>query len=219
VTEWLAGGQLTAEDQFAAGMAQRYVDFIRVKPWYEFSFVRELKGLWREPWWGSHPIRKWERRVILSLEYLVKAQYATLITAGTRLAYGTADTEILVIADNVPMDLLARDDRVRVVGRLDDGGVVLGLPRYEAFRDTVMKLVAGGVRFRELAGNRDILMTSIVPADWRYPLPTGNVVMSEPILTNRDSQRIGVVVSAPALHTVLGEFSRLQIPIEHLYDY
>jgi len=218
-TEWLAGGKPTAEDQFAAAMAQRYVDFIRVRPWYEYSFLRELKGLWRQPWWGPHPIRKWERRLFLSGEYLVKAPYAELITVGTKVAYGTADSEIMVVADGVPVSPIALDDRVRVLGRLTDGGTLLGLPRYEAFRDATMHLALGGVHFREVAGNGEILMTSVVPASWTYSLPAGNVVLSEPILTNPDTKRIGVILPVNSLDAVLRDFTELGMTVEHLYDY
>jgi FAD/FMN-containing dehydrogenase len=219
VTEWLAGGVPTAEDQFAAAMAQRYVDFIRVRPWYEYSFLRELKGLWRQPWWGPHPIRKWERRLILSAEYLVKAPYAGLITVGTKAAYGTADKEILVVADNLPPSVVALDDRVRLAGRLNDGGALLGIPRYEAFRDAAAHLAQGGVHFRELAGNGNILMTSVVPASWNYTLPAGKVILSEPILTNPQTRRIGVIVPVPSLDAVLRDFSDHGMSVEHLYDY
>jgi hypothetical protein len=219
VFEGIASGSNTAEDRYGAAMAQRYVDFIRVRPWYEYSFLSELKGLWREPWWGAHPLRKWERRAILSTEYLVKAQYASVITAGTRAAYGTADTEILVVADGVPEDLLARADQVRMVARLGDGGTVLGLPRYDAFRDAAGKLAAAGAHFRALAGNHEILMTCVVPKSWTLALSSGQVVLSQPILTNPALKRVGVLVQVPALHEVLGEFARRQMPVEHLYDY
>ena len=219
VAEWTASGEATAEDRFGAAMAQRYVDFIRVRPWYEYSFLRELKGLWRQPWWGRHPVRKWERRFILSAEYLVKAPYAGLITLGTRAAYGTADKEILAIADKVPESILDLDDRVRVVGRLEDGGTLLGMPRYEEFRDAAMHLAQGGVHFRELAGNQNILMTSVVPEAWSYSLPAGKVVLSEPMLTHADARRIGVIVPVPALDSVLLDFARQKVPVEHLYDY
>ena len=65
----------------------------------EYSFMTQLKMLWRvPPLWGPHMVRKWERRLILSLEYLVKAQYATVITVATKAAYGDADSEILIVA-------------------------------------------------------------------------------------------------------------------------
>ena len=72
LTEWLAGHAITQEDALAADVAQDYVDFIRVEPWYEFSFIRALKQLWAETdLFGPGLLRKWERKLSLSVEYLV----------------------------------------------------------------------------------------------------------------------------------------------------
>ncbi len=50
--------------------AQDYVDFIRVRPWFEFSFARRLQALWNDtPLFGPHLLRKWERKLCLSAEY------------------------------------------------------------------------------------------------------------------------------------------------------
>src|SRR3984957_6472625 len=67
----LLGGR-TAEDDFAAQVAREYVDFIRVRPWYEFDFTARLKRLWTQSLLGPHPFRKLERRYALTTEYLVK---------------------------------------------------------------------------------------------------------------------------------------------------
>ena len=48
ITALTADGGATAEDRFGARVAQDYVDFIRVRPWYEYDFWRELRSLWRE---------------------------------------------------------------------------------------------------------------------------------------------------------------------------
>src|SRR5215471_10412375 len=41
----LTADHFTVEDVYAARVAQEYVDFIRVRPWYEFDFWSKLKGL------------------------------------------------------------------------------------------------------------------------------------------------------------------------------
>src|SRR3982751_782496 len=37
---------MTDEERYAARVAQEYVNFIRVSPWYEFDFTSRLKTLW-----------------------------------------------------------------------------------------------------------------------------------------------------------------------------
>jgi FAD/FMN-containing dehydrogenase len=220
VTEWLGSDQPTAEDIAAAGFAQRYVDFIRVRPWYEFSFFAELKRLWREtPVRGAHQIRKWERRLILSAEMLVKAQYATLLTVGTRLSYGKADREIEAVVQGVESANLATVAGTGVMAPVEGGALAIRLPRYEAFRDAVGQLAEQGARFVEISGNDEILLTTIVPATWRYDLPQGQVVFSREILTDPQKKRLGIVAPVPALHEVLQSLRAQGIAVEHIYDY
>jgi len=220
LTEWLGGKAFTPEDRYAARVAQEYVDFIRVRPWYEFSFLRRLNGLWSStPLFGPGFVRKWERKLALSAEYLVKAQYAMLITAGTKLVYGTADTEMLVVANNVTDKALDSEPAIRIVKRFDDSTTLLSLPRYEEFRDAVIRLAKQGVQFREIAGNQEILVTLVVPSQWRYDLGSGSEVLSRSILTAPGQRRIGIAVPVASLHTVLNELDRRHFAIEHVYDY
>lgn len=218
--EWLSGGAMTAEDDFAAKVAQDYVDFIRIDPWYEFSFAGRLKKLWAETdLTGPHLIRKLERKLFLSVEYAAKAQYATLIKLATKAAYGNADTEMLALAADVSPAALKEVPKVRVVKQFEDGSVLLSLPRYEAFRDSVLKLVDQGVNFSEIAGNKDILMTSIVPATWKNDLAAGKILFEKPILTNPAEKRVALGVPIKSLHTVLLQLKEKKFFIEHIYDY
>jgi len=220
LTEWLGGGAITQEDALAADVAQDYVDFIRVEPWYEFSFVRALKQLWAETdFFGPGLLRKWERKLILSAEYMVKAQYATLIMLASKAAYGDADTEILARAGNATASALEGEARVKVLERFEDGSALLSLPRYEEFRDTVQRLVGKGVHFREIAGNDEILLTSVVPATWDYDLPAGSVLFEKPVLTDPRHKRIAVGAPVQSLHRILIGLADREFEVEHIYDY
>jgi hypothetical protein len=220
VTEWTSHGDSTPEDRFAARVAQEYVDFIRVDPWYEFSFFRRFQELWREtPTSGPHLLRKWERKLALSLEYLAKAQYAMLITLGTKAIYGDADSEMLVWASNLSPEALAQEPKVKVLRRFEDSSELLSLPRYEEFRDAVERLSAQGVTLREIAGTREILMTLTVPTAWSYDLPAGRVVISRPILTERGNRRIGIAVPVTELQQVVSALGARHFVIEHVFDY
>ena len=216
----LAGRALTQEDLLAADVAQDYVDFIRAEPWYEFSFLRSLKQLWAETdLFGPHLLRKWERKLALSAEYLVKAEYAMLIKVASKAAYGNEAAEVLALADNAPAAALENETRVELRQRFEDGSVLLSLPRYDEFRDTVQRLVARGVRFREIAGNGEILVTAVVPATWSYDLPAGSVLIEKPMLTDRRLKRIAVRTPVPWLHAILLGFADRGLEVEHLYDY
>ena len=47
------GSALTPEERFAAKVAQDYVDFIRIDPWYLFDFKSRLTQLWQLPLAGE----------------------------------------------------------------------------------------------------------------------------------------------------------------------
>ncbi len=220
MAERLAGAAMTQEDVFAADVAQEYVDFIRTEPWYEFSFLRSLKQLWAETdLFGPHLLRKWERKLALSAEYLVKAQYGLLIKIASKAAYGNEATGILALADNAPAGALEHEARVEVRRRFANGSALLSLPRYDEFRDAVRRLASRGVRFREIAGNGEILMTAIVPAAWSYDLEAGSVVIERPMLTDPGHKRIAVRAPVASLHGILLALEDRNLEVEHLYDY
>jgi hypothetical protein len=219
VAEWVSRDELTPEDRFAAKAAQDYVDFIRLRPWFEFSFFSRLQGLWNDtPLSGPHLLRKWERKLFLSAEYLVKAQYATLITIASNSIYGDTDDTVLALAENVSKPALQAASGVAVMRRYGNYALI-SLPHEEKFRGSVLDLVANGVSFCEIAGNRTILITVIGPTSWRYDLTSGREVLSNPVLTAPGQSRIGIAVPVQSLHRVIGELQQRQLTIEHIFDY
>ena len=218
VSEWIAGHD-TAEDAFAARTAREYGRFMHTVPWYEFPFAARLETLWKEtPLWGPRVIRKWERRLALSAEYGVKAVCGGLIRKATRGVYGAEDLEINLWAENVPARVFA-DGRIKNIREAAPGSYILRIPRYEAFSEIVPALARQGARFREIAGNDEIFLTARSRRDFRYDLEAGRVVLTEPILSEPDLQRIGVAAPVRALHMVLAGLTQRGVALEHLYDY
>lgn len=218
--EALRSGGPTEEERFGAKVAQDYVDFIRVDPWYEFSFATRLKQLWAETSLsGPDLLRKWERKIILSIEYAAKAQYATLIKIASKTAYGDADAEMLALASELPEGALSGEPKIRLVTRLANGDALLSLPRYEEFREAVTRLGARGVRFRAIAGNGEILVTALVPAGWNYDLKEGKVLFEKPLLTDTARKRIAIRAPVPALTDIVRQLGAASNTVEHIYDY
>jgi hypothetical protein len=90
----------TEEDRLGAEVAQDYVDFIRVRPWYEYDFTRQLKRVWGTSLWGPAPLRKWERKYALTSEYAVKAVYGYVLGRGSQASYGVAGSTTLAVVDS-----------------------------------------------------------------------------------------------------------------------
>jgi hypothetical protein len=220
---WTAGHALSDEDRFAYAVAADYGRFIHVRPWYEYGFFAKLQELWRDlPHWDEHPIRKWERKLILSVEYAVKAVYAGLIEMATRAAYTPEDDRMQLVVTGWSDTLARRDSRVSLVTRLDSVHALIATPRYDGFRDVLQQLARSGrsLRIAEIAGNRVIFLTGVAPAAWRYAGSTGTVAYALPLPTDSSRKRIGVSVPVRGLLPLLEEFaSDGRVAIDHIYDY
>jgi hypothetical protein len=214
------GGHSTEEDAFARRTTAEYGRFMHTVPWYEFSFATKLRSLWRETSMrGAHPARKWERRAFLSAEYGTKAIYGRLIRWGTGAVYAAEDLEIRAWVDDMPDDAFS-EPRVKKLRTLGPRSFIVALPRYEGFTPAALRLVRRGVHFRDIAGNDEIVLTALGPADARRGLPPqASVVFAEPMLTNPGVTRLAVRAPVRLLANVVSAVEASGATIEHLYDY
>ena len=218
----VSGHEQVPEERFAAAYAQRYVDFIRVDPWYLFDFGAELKTLWSDaPTSGPNLIRRWERRFLLSTELLVKSGYGKLITWATHSVYDAPKPVTAVVLSAMPprSELALNPDFI--VLRTAPNGVLATIPRYEAFTSYAEWLALDGIDFREIAGNDgNVLMSVIVRQDWR-PGPDGRVLFEQPVITQPGHKRSVMAVPIARLAAVLREYRLNQhgIALEHIYDF
>ena len=192
----------TEEEVLGARAAQEYVDFIRVRPWYEFDFVSRLRQLCRTSWWGPDPIRKWERKYALTSEYATKAVYGWMITKATGAAYEKPLSVTAVVVDHLPGA---------------SGPALVLLPRYEAFMTAATALAKRGVSFTEIAGNRNLILVSVIERE-AAAVPY-RVIMTEPILTEPGARRLLVEMPVASLAEALRTFDRPPFTLEHVYDY
>ena len=217
-TEWLAGHD-TPEDTFARRTAAEYGTFMHTVPWYEFPFAARIGALWSEtPAGGPHLLRKWERRMALTLEYSVKAAYGWLIGLGSSAAYGEEQLRIHARIENANEAVFA-DGAVKRVGDGGGGTTIVTLPRYEAFTARVLAVLAAGGRFSDIAGNDEILVTVLTPAGWTARELQASVVLHERALTDPTVVRIGLKVPVKALHLVIPQIVARGGRVEHFYDY
>jgi hypothetical protein len=219
-TEWLSSSELTEEDVYARLVAAEYGTFLHTIPWYEFPFGARLGELWSTtPLRGPNAIRKWERKVALSLEYGSKAIYGWLIRLGTQSVYSAEDLEIQAWAEGISAEMLRQEPRLRIVKSIDDRAAIVAIPRYEAFTQIIPRLAQQGVRFVEIAGNDVILITVLAPRDWEYTLEDGKLLFAMPILTQPERKRVAVQAPVDSLDRVLRALEDSPATLEHIYDY
>jgi hypothetical protein len=217
-TEWLATAD-TPEDDFARRTAKEYGGFMPTVPWYQFPFASKTAALWRDtPLRGPHMVRKLERRVALTAEYGIKAVYGWVITKASGAAYGAEDLRIFARIADVPRSALT-DTRITYVKQLDAVGHIVTLPRYEEFTKVVLAMTAKGVRFLDIAGNDEILVTVLARRGVPTSVPKGRLVAVLPILTDHTMQRFAVSVPVTALREVAAHVAAQHATIEHVYDY
>ena len=220
LAEASSDGRPTAEEQLGARIADAYVDFIRIDPWYLFDFVSPLRELWTAtPAMGNNLLRKWERRFALSTEYAVKAGYAWLIKQGTQSIYEAARPVTAVLLDRAPAPLPRNLLELR---RLDSGSeaVLVSVPRYRAFMAYAQALAEQGLAFREIAGNRGPIVASVIErSDAAPPRAPMRAIFVQPILTQPGWERRVIALPVAELAPQLRRWRAADVQIEHLYDY
>ena len=222
LAEASSDGRPTAEERLGARVAQAYVVFIRVDPWYLFDFVAPLCELWSDavPWTGANLLRKWERRFALSTEYLVKAGYAQLIRLGTQTVYDAAAPTTAVVLDREPATPLPGG--LAQFKRLDapPGTVLATVPRYRAFMGYAQALTSRGVDFVEIAGNRGVIVASVIErSDAARPAAPQRELFVQPVLTQHGWERRVVALPVAELAAQLRRWQAAGVQVEHVYDY
>jgi len=220
LTDWISSDVPTEEEVYAAQVAQDYGEFMHVTPWYFFPFREKLQGLWKETsMWGPNPIRKWERKLALTVEYGGKLLYSSFTNLGAQATYGGADVEkIYAVTEGITGDMLSPD--LEVVEEIEGGRQLIRITRFEYFSDTVPGLLERGVRFEEIAGNDEILFTLLGPQDADYNFKYGDYLFDLPILTQPGQTRAAVKVHVTDMAQFFEELNeREEIQFEHMYDY
>lgn len=219
VTEWLSSGEPVSEDKYAQKVAQEYVDFIPLRPWFEFPFSKSLAGLWSETSWsGPHMIRKWERKIILSMEYSFKAFYGWLMGLGSHAAMGVA-SDYVYATIQLPSDQVLANSNMKNISHIQNDQYIIAIPHEQPFTDSVNLLSRSNTSFIDIAGNREILLSFMAPKNWQYDLDAGKVVFTMDILTDPSLQRVVLQVPVGTLLDVVKQLNVNGIEIEHVYDY
>lgn len=218
--ELLAFGARTQEDRYAQRVAADYGRFLNTTPWFEYPFGEKLTGLWRETnLTGNGIMRKWERKLVLSIEYALKAGYGWAIKAATGAAYDPAPDKIAAVVGPTTETFLTVDERIEIVDRFGGGLYLVQLPRYEAFTEIVRRLASRSVPFVEIAGNDEILVTALMRQGVRFTAPGAKRIFSMTISTRPGRVRQGFRVTVANLTNVLRAIDRADGTFEHAYDY
>lgn len=220
---WTSGHQMTAEDRYAAKVAEDYAAFVHVRPFYEFSFAHALRGLWSDtPFRSTHLLRTLERRAWLSLDYALESVYCEAIELATHATYGFEDTDTAAWIEfpaNSRDNLFASVKSMKLAKSLGSTQAIVEIPRYQEFTSSAQTLIRQGVRFRQISGNGLILISAIAPRGWTNSTPQLQMLLSQPVLTVDAKTRVVLLGRVPEVHEDLPLLEAQGLVIEHLYDY
>ena len=147
----------------------------------------------------------------------MKTAYGWLIGLGTRASYEAEPTEIFAVV-NDPERVIASQPGVRVV-RESDTYQLVGVPRYDRFRDLALSLVGRSTRFIEIAGNRKIFLTAIANVTEKPELESGEVSGQSLVPSDPAKRRWLITCPVGSLTEVLAQLKAKQAAVEHVFDY
>ncbi len=229
VSGWTSGGRLVEEDRFAAGVARDYGRFIKDRPWYEYDFTTALRRLWGSvPIFGDFAIRKFERRLFLTVEFGVKLAYAKLIGVATH-STSAPQAEVIGLVVSGDAAAVARLAAVAAAhggtptpAAVDSLHARIEVARYRLFTEFVLDAARDGAppRLTEIAGNDEIVVTGTAPAGWRLEGDLAEHLYSIALPIDASRDRFTLLVRARDLLPLV---RRLQgtagIVVDHAYDY
>lgn len=218
ISAWSRGPERTNEDVFALHVAEDYAQFLQQTPWYDYPFMGRLRQFWRDvPFTSASPGRAAERRFALTLEWGAKAAYAGVI----RVAAGLSPAELRIgsLVQGMDASDAVADPRIDIVRDLGGGLSLIETPRYGAFTDIVAGLAARGRQVVEIAGNRSVLATALLPPDTSAALDGARVVFTEGIQSRPGWRRLGLDVAVPHLSELIRQLQSRGALFEHVYDY
>ena len=220
VFEWLRGADKTAEDEFIARDMQAYAAFLRQTPWYDYPFAARLLAFWREtPLSGPHPLRKLERRAVVTSELGARAVYGALAGFASATALGASGQEIQTVVAGLEPNDAVRDRRITIVRELGGGRTLIRTPRHRAYTDLMVDLARQGRDVVEIAGNHRIFVTVLAPKGPLPPLPGTSPLFEVALQSRPDRRRVGLDVSVERLAATIRALDKADAAVEHLYDY
>jgi len=156
-------------------------------------------------------LRDRERRFALGLEYGAKASYAGVIASAVE-STGQDQLTLRMIVTGIAPEQLAEIADVQVIESRPEG-VEIETPRYRKLTHMMAEMAALGVRFVEIAGNDDILLTALSNQ------PSHPKAVFSFARQGYGDYRHLVPLKVAELSEVLTNMEDAGLSLEHIHDY
>lgn len=218
-TRWSADNKDVEEDKLIAKAQRAYSNLIYDKAWYEFDFCFWIEKIWNETnLFGPNFIRKIERKIFFTMEFGFKSLYAKLIGLASRVTYEKSDGLIYMRVEAANKKSLEIDKKISIIAQEKDE-YLISIPRWAPFTQIVPKLAAQNVKFLDISGNDDILVTALSESKNGKQPSCGKMLFESRIVSNSSKKRLVLLVKVKELAKCLNSCSIELDNIEHIYDY
>lgn len=217
--EWIRGDKLTPQDEYARAVLQDYAAFLYTVPWFKYPFREKLDGLEAISAPTPSRLRSWERDFALGTEYFLKIGYARAIQKALDAANDDEPRDIMFVVGTLPPDVLGAEPRMTSVRTLSPDWQLVQAPRYKALTEILSKLLDGGYRLAEIAGNHDILITVIAPKDAKLDIADTTELFSLDLDAKPGFRRAGLKARIDRLVEIKRALTAKGVSLEHFYDY
>ena len=198
--------------------AQRaYSDFIYHTAWYEFKFLPWIGKVWstsntKESNW----MRKVERKILFTFEFLFKAGYAQLIEWGAQASYEEPVTDIYLLVSSTEKIMASKD--AKLIKQQDDK-MIIAVTRWGAFTTSMHNLADKDITIHEIAGNDEILVSVLAPNEFNLQSNTIQTLYESNIVTDDKNKRLVCFMSVTELLPFISDMKAKGIKVEHIFDY
>lgn len=218
-TRWTASAD-TPEDILIQQAHTAYAELIFTEAWYKFPFYSWAKKIWSEPdFFGKNFIRKLERKISFTAEFVFKALYAKLIGFGAQTAYEQSDGLVTMQVEMDARLISSIDPRIKLLKDFGNNNLVVTLPRWGGFTEIIPKLAEAKIKFVNISGNDDILVTVITDKKTNENINDGKYLFSSLVISPANKKRLAYSVKVGKLSQFINALKQQGMSLEHVYDY
>lgn len=216
---WFANDELSAEESEINKAQRAYSDFIYHTAWYEFEFVPWISKVWKiKDVSNASVVRKIERSIFFSMEFLFKAFYAKIIEYAAKNSFEEPVTDIYaLIKTHKPID---ETKDLKVIS-VQENKQLIAITRWGAFTKTINNLAKKPIEILEIGGNQKIVVSVLKPIKGKVLYSQGiQFLYNSKVVTASDKiERELYSVSVKELLSFVNYLNQNNFELEHVFDY
>ncbi len=214
---WFANNNMSDEEKTIIAAQRAYSDFIYDTAWYEFKFLPWVKKVWNvaDTSKGSF-LRKTERKLFFTFEFVFKAGYAQLIEWAAKNSYETPVTNIYLLVET--KENIRSTNDIKIL-KEQNNKKLLSIPRWGAFTTNLLKLCQKDVKILEIGGNDEIVVSILSEASKNSNFENTKLLYKSEVVTNKKIKRLIYLVPVKQLITFLKQANSRKTEVEHIFDY